>query len=381
MLKTDKKVFVCLHPSLNNAQLTKDPGMFAYIMHRELHYDGYVVCYDNGPYPDLTTETNGLKLIFLKKGLLYPILKSIPDRLLFILKNAGKIDVLQVFQFSIASLLSGALYKILNPNGIVYIKLDWDFEGINRHAADIRDFARFSKFIDYDIVSVESIPAAEYLKNHPLLTKYADKIYYIPNGVDVEPYSNYLIPWESKENYIMHNGRLGSYQKATEIALEAFSRICKKHPDWKLLLIGPSEPGFDGVFKKYKDNPQIEYLGFLGKRKMRQYLSKSKILLFPSRYEAFGFAQVEAAFLGNVIVGSDLTCMRQITDNGNYGALEKVDDIDGFARSLDKIMDDQKLLHIKSEEIKKFVAENFSWTIICINLELLILQIKMGRLK
>ncbi len=108
--KRGRKVFVSLFPACEDQHVAKDSCMIAYVMGRDFGYDGIVACNRNGEYPSLATETPGLKMDFIDcTGIRFF------DRLIYILKNAGKIDVLQVMQFSVPSLLCGALYKKLNP--------------------------------------------------------------------------------------------------------------------------------------------------------------------------------------------------------------------------------------------------------------------------
>ena len=52
----DKLNFVTLFPQCQNIHLVKDVGMIPYVMHRDMGYDSYVMCYKNGDYPYLDTE-------------------------------------------------------------------------------------------------------------------------------------------------------------------------------------------------------------------------------------------------------------------------------------------------------------------------------------
>jgi glycosyltransferase involved in cell wall biosynthesis len=377
VVKRGRKVFLCLHPSVANQYLTKDPGMFAYIMGRDFNYDGYVACYRNGEYPDLETETKGLNLVFMEKGFLHPVFGSLPDRLFFILRNAKKIDVLQVFQFSWPSLLSGMLYKLLNPKGVVYIKLDLDFEHIHEYGNAIRDFVLCSSLAHYDIISVESEKALEYLKSHPSLKRLSSDFHCIPNGVDVAALSRFSGAWKDKENIVLYNGRLGSPQKATDVALEAFDRASRGFPTWKLVLIGPAEKGFEGMLAKYRKNPQIKYLGFVSKEELYGYFRKSKIFLFPSRFESFGFSQFEAGFFGCAVLGSDIVAMRQATGDGRFGGLCPVDGVNCFEEKLRGMMSSEKSLMEKSEGMRRHIIENYDWHGVCAGLESIIGSLRM----
>lgn len=346
----DNKVMVCLHPPLNNTQLTKDPGIILYIMGRDFGYESFIVSYKNGDYPDLHTETKGLHHIILKKGILYPIFHSIPDRVAFLWKNSSRIDVLMLFQFSIPSLISGAVYKFLNPKGQIYIKLDKDFEKSISTNIGINEFLLFSKICHYDLISVESEEALYFLHNHPQLVKYREDFHYIPNGLDIKRLSHFGWKWDNKEDLILCSGSK-SKQKAVELAVAAFDSLITEFPGWRL-----------------------EFVGNLSKIDYYKKLRKAKIFISPSRWESFGFMQFEAAFFGNVILGSDLVAMKQATSYGAFGELCPVDDLDCFKGKLRYLMSHPQTLKMKSLLISEHVSKNYDCHNTCKKLQSLLLK-------
>ena len=52
-------------------------------------------------------------------------------------------------------------------------------------------------------------------------------------------------------------------------------------------------------------------------------LSKAKILVVPSRYEAFGIVNIEAFSMGVPVIGSDIGAISEIIDHGENGLLFK----------------------------------------------------------
>ena len=99
----------------------------------------------------------------------------------------------------------------------------------------------------------------EILKNSSLLQyKFGNKLRLMPNGFDEELLQSLNIVERNvkhKENLIITVGRLGTYQKNTEMFLRALAQVDLK--DWKVCLIGPIEKKFqsiiDNFFKQYPE--------------------------------------------------------------------------------------------------------------------------------
>jgi glycosyltransferase involved in cell wall biosynthesis len=213
----------------------------------------------------------------------------------------------------------------------------------------------------------------------PFFKGYKKKIYYIPNGIDMQRIAP-LIPSSSiKENNILHVARLGFHVKASDLVLTIFKSVFKEFPEWRLVLIGPMMDDFKKMFLDFmaENSPignKISYLGFIGEPRERLYeqYGKAKILLIPSRSESFGIAAVEAGAFGGVILGTDLPSIRDITKDGSYGYLCPIDNMDCFTRKLRYMIKEEAELDEKSRLISDFVRINFDWSKICCDINRLI---------
>ncbi len=102
-----------------------------------------------------------------------------------------------------------------------------------------------------DVMSVESTKSYDKLTESNTIP--SDKLIHIPNGIYIK--SKIEIP--EKKNYILNVGHLGIKAKATEILLEAFSKV-EKLDDWKLILVGSVDESFKGYIDDYfKLNPHL----------------------------------------------------------------------------------------------------------------------------
>jgi len=237
-------------------------------------------------------------------------------------------------------------------------------------------------FPEFDIISVETRNLYRFLKaQHPVLRRFKHSIHYVPNGVDSERLSPFLRSYESKQDIILYVGRITHHPKRSGILLEAFAGISAEFPNWRLLLIGPMESGFRRYFEDFLAKnrgiqDRISYVGVIEKERSRlyEYYSKAKIFAFPSESEGFSIAMLEAGAFGDVTVGSDIPSIRELTNNGSLGYLCPINDIDCFIDTLRYALTHEEDLKKKSEDIARFVRDNFNWGKICATLDRAIVE-------
>jgi glycosyltransferase involved in cell wall biosynthesis len=236
--------------------------------------------------------------------------------------------------------------------------------------------------LTFDVITVENKSLLGFLRTeHPGLKAVADRIYYLPDGVDVDKLSLLTADIDEieKEDLILHVGRLGTYQKGSEIIIEAFANVAQAFPEWKLVLTGKMEAQFKDYFREFLERHEsirerIHYLGFLDNReKLYDYYKRSKILAIPSRSEGFSLASIEAGYFGNVILGSDIPSLRELTNKGKLGYLCSVDDVECFMKTLQYLLSNDGEIRAKSKLIRRFIIDNYDWHRICRDLHDMIL--------
>lgn len=360
-----------LYPNTKNVNLVKEMGMIPYKLHKLYGYDSKIACYKLDEYTYLNDEVKGLKIDFVdRKFNRYSI-----DGLRYLDKEAKNIDILQIFHVTLYSLLYAYRYKMLNPKGKIYLKLDCSHKLIDKIMSLNRIQYKLLKqyFNKVDLVSVEQKDLFNKLKE--ILPDQKDKIINIPNGVDFKylERKNIFYDYEIKENIILNVARVGTEEKNTEMLLEAFKNIKNiKDLGWKMVIIGPIEKHFEKYINKYfRDNPDmknlIEFKGPMEDREeLFKYYQKTKVFSLTSRFESFGIAFIEAAALGNVIVSTDVGIASELIDNDN-GAVVKVGDTKALTKKFEEFITSEKLCDysLKTYEICK---ENFDWDKIISNL-------------
>ncbi len=353
-----KKTFITLFNS-ENVHLLKDVGLIPYGMYRYKNYDASIATYLNGEYPYVNDLVKGLKIIEVKRitG------KFDIDSLIFLMKNAKKIDVLNIYHIKGQSCLRALIYKIFNRKGKIYLKFDSAIRkegGVNLKNIACSILLRISDFKSTEIEE----------NTESLSESWNEKIDFVPNPYYPEYYQNYKI-FNQRKNQIITVGRIGSTQKATEVLVEGFARIHHKIPGWRLVLVGPRETidielDFDEfineIYKKFDGvKDKIIFKGEVtDKNLLNELYQESKIAAFPSRRESFGIAALEACLSGCFFVGTDIPSFRALTEKFEYAYGCKVDDINDFSDKLLNACLKIDELEIKSMKLRELTLCKYS---------------------
>jgi len=176
-----------------------------------------------------------------------------------------------------------------------------------------------------------------YLEKYPANLR--DRIVSIPNPV--QPISNPAFPNEDKNppKRILHVGRL-SYQKNQAFLVKAFALIAKKKPDWLLTLVGEGEKRaeIEQLINDLGLGEQVELVGAVSD--VDEWYRKSAFLAFPSLWEGFPNALVEAFRQGLPAVGFEQTAgVNELLRHKETGLLTTADEM-SFASAMQTLIDD-----------------------------------------
>ena len=145
-----------------------------------------------------------------------------------------------------------------------------------------------------------------------------------------------------KNKKIISAGRL-VYVKGFDRLIEAFSLIADKNKDWTLEIVGSGgeKKKLVSRIKELGLEDQIKILPF-NNNIVNNYLD-SMIYALPSRDESFGLVLIEAMEIGLPCIAFDSFGPSEIITNNENGILVENNDIDGFSRELQRLINDEKL--------------------------------------
>ncbi len=361
-----KKTFVTLFPDCPNFGLVKDVGQIPYYLSKYPDIEGCFASAKLDLNGDYVEEVDGLKLVLIPRVLHNCTLSGI----LYLIKNSRKIDILNIYHFRTRSYVYAKIYKSINKNGMIYLKLDAGFTTIDLIKSSRRYHRLCEKLMEIsDVVSTESKTVLEQLR--PLTRNEIQLVY---NGTDIKESRN-----QPKDNSFLTVARIGSPEKNDELLLEAFSKIADKC-DWNLILAGKIEDSFRGYIEEYfVKNPLLKSrIAFKGEVKDRKELAETygsaKIFVLPSKFESYGLVCVEALINGCYLVLSDqVTPYYEFTYNGKYGTTARADDADDLAEKMLKATQNDFTERF-CDECRTYAEKLFSWDEICNKIHSLIMK-------
>jgi glycosyltransferase involved in cell wall biosynthesis len=350
--------FTTLFPEAENVHLIKSCGMIPFILYKDYGYDSTIACYNNGEYPYLDNAVKGLKMDHIKRVTNNKVI----DSCLYLMKYAKKIDVLHLYHLSKRSVICSFIYKMFNPKGIVYLKLDSTDKDLLGEKFDNKNLKLRLKLLVmkvFNIISTESSVAREYIN-----TNFPVQFEYIQNGFNEKnkPQLN-----RNRDNIILTVSRIGVEQKANEVMLEGFALASPHLPNWKLRLVGPIADDFKGYIEKYFEKyphlkDKVEFLGPITDReKLNEEYNNAKVFTLTSVYEGFPTVFLEAIKSGCYLVTTNFNVAQEITKYGELGTVVDIGDYEGYSKALISVCsDEEKLLRIHPK-IQDFAYENYYW--------------------
>lgn len=195
-----------------------------------------------------------------------------------------------------------------------------------------------------------------------LYLKMKNKVQVIYNPIDKE---NILKAAEENLNFkfdknkvnIISIGRLIN-AKGYDVLLQSHNKLIKEGLDYNLIILGegPERKKLEKYIKENNLQNNTQLLGF--KENPYPYLKEADIFLSSSRYEGFSLVVAEAICLNKPVIATKCTGPLELLENGKYGLLAEVENIDDLAEKMKELILDEELRK-KYSDLSKKRAEIF----------------------
>lgn len=330
--------FTCIFPDAQNVHLIKDVGMIANVLGRTHGYDSHFVCLDRGrEFSYLHEEAKWLRLDLIKDSPNYRQFRMAPfSAIRYLMDHAKDIDVLMLLNHTRETMILAAIYKLMNPYGFFYLKLDanefWlEKECKKKHSSLVRaiyDYFPphiFVRKIPNLITSESNRSCENFLHIYPWGK---EKTKVLPNGFDDVWFNeNGLsdIVASDKEKLVISVGRIGTEQKNSEMLLNALESC--DVGDWKIAFIGPIEDSFRRIIGNfYLKRPDLRekvlFVGEISDRlQLYSWYRRAMVFCITSRWEGFSLALVDALHFGCHIVATQVSSIDDVLDGGKIGKI------------------------------------------------------------
>jgi len=206
----------------------------------------------------------------------------------------------------------------------------------------------------------DSVSQKEYLISEGIVSEQAISV--IGNGslggIDLERFS--LSRWSDDEKEMLKKhigiedalcvfiyiGRLTVDKGLCEL-LNAFAKLQQETQHAHLLLVGPTDPDGEAIFKRARRQENVHCLGY--QKDVGRFLAVSDVFCLPSYREGFGTVVIEAAALGLPCVGTKISGLVDAVHDGVTGILVPVKDSERLYRAMHRLSKD-KILRRKMGE-------------------------------
>ena len=164
----------------------------------------------------------------------------------------------------------------------------------------------------------------------------ADKIFFIPNGVDQNVFYPYLpelkiekkikflqqCNFHSKDRLILFVGRLEG-QKDPMLLIDVFRYLEGEDESIKLIIVGTGtqEKQMKQKLEMYSLSNKVKFLGVLPQTEVAELMRISDMLLLTSASEGMPMAVLEAQGCGLPVVSTDVGELREIIKGGSSGEI------------------------------------------------------------
>ena len=209
------------------------------------------------------------------------------------------------------------------------------------------------------IICVSNDAKSSMIKLYPNLYKKIEVIY---NPIDkeeiIEKSKEYKKIFNDKKLNIISIGRLID-AKGYDILLQAHNLLIKKGLNYKLYILGEGKER--KKLEKYIEKNNLEnYTQLLGfKENPYPYLKEADIFVSSSRYEGYPLVLCEAICLEKPIIATNCTGPKEILENGKYGLIAEVENIEDLAEKMEELILNKELRNSYSVLVKK-KAETFN---------------------
>lgn len=136
--------------------------------------------------------------------------------------------------------------------------------------------------------------------------------------------------------------------------LDAMVVLSNNNPEARLRLVGPlfgKEDFWNSAVAERKISTQVEFLGSFSNRQILiDEFNTASIFVFPSHFEGFPVALLEAITMGLACVGTSVGGVPDILDHGNAGIVVAPKAPIELAGALKSLLDDNELVKMLSEQ-------------------------------
>lgn len=165
-----------------------------------------------------------------------------------------------------------------------------------------------------------------------------NKIAIVHCGVD-ERYLGEPPPFDTSSHTLVCVGRLCE-QKGQLLLVEAFARICNRHPEGRLVLVGDGEMrgAIEERIRRHRLGDRVAITGYQDSEGVYAALAGARALVLPSFAEGLPVVIMEAFAVGRPVISTYIAGIPELVTPGENGWLVAASDVDGLGRAMEECL-------------------------------------------
>ena len=191
-------------------------------------------------------------------------------------------------------------------------------------------------------------------------------IFTLTNGIELMKY--YHKPTSNKVIELICVGRLVKNKRVSD-AIKALAHVKKNFPAIKLTVIGsgPQEDFLKKLCITFHVQDRVNFLGAIAPRIIPEYLSRADAFIFPSLWESFGLAILEAMASSLPVLAARTTAVPELVQDQGNGLLHTPGNVKELTANLELLLQNDSLRQSMGRKSRE-IAEGYSWEKIVDNL-------------
>ena len=209
---------------------------------------------------------------------------------------------------------------------------------------------------EYDQADLITVPSKFARRTYIEMGVPPEKLRHVAYGADLSRFSKVADPpVDSFE--VLCVGHI-AFQKGVPYLLEAFEKF--RHPRKRLTMVGAVAPEME-QFLKGKQWEHVEFLGNVPHARMKDVMSRSHVVVFPSINDGFGMVIGEAMACGCPVISSENSGGMDLIKDGHEGYVVPIRDSASITDRLEQLAQDPVLRETMGARSLERVASIGGW--------------------
>lgn len=178
--------------------------------------------------------------------------------------------------------------------------------------------------------------------------------------IDDRKVESFKVKYGINYPFILHVGSIKPLKNIATL-IDAFCKLKKLHPDFKLVIAGKTRHGENAIHQQIEMlnlQKDVIFTGYIPQEDIPALYNAADLFVSPSIYEGFGLPPLEAMACGTPVITSNTSSLPEVV--GEAGIMVAPYDIDGLTQAMHNILTNETLKQeLSTKGLER--ARKFSW--------------------